>query len=315
MHFFDTHTHLNDPKLYIDWEKYLDKFVQVWWRWLVNIGVDFQRNQRWVEIAKKALKLFENVKVLATAGIHPSEVVLGGNKITEDWKWKKFWRNSEEVWKNFEEGNGNHKRLRNITEDYKLLEIIKWVEMLRDFVLENTAYIFGIGECGIDLHYPGAKEKLDLQKHLFGLQCELAQEFGLPLVIHSRDAFKQTFDVVKNFKNLKIYFHCWWYWPDEVKKVLDSFDNVWIWFAWNVTYPKANNLRQSLEIVPLDHLVLETDAPYLAPQKVRWKQNQPAYICYIYEFVAEFRSVDLEKVAKKMEENFGVLWEAASQAI
>jgi len=272
MRLYDFHTHLNDPKLYPKWQEYLNNFVQNWWKWLVNVWVDAIWNQRAVEIANYVKNddiLNKDVLVFSTIGYHPSEIC--------------FW-------------------------NIKKTDFVKHILKLKELYLKNKDVIVWIWECWIDIYYPNWTETLDLQKEFFGLQCELAQELNLPLVIHSRDDFNSTFDILKNFKNLKIYFHCWWYWPEEVKKVLNYFPNVWIWFAWNVTYPKADKLRDSLKVVPFENLVLETDAPYLAPQVIRWQKNEPANVRFIYEFVSDFRSIEIEKICDIMEWNFKKLY-------
>jgi len=223
--------------------------------------------------------LWKNCKVFASVGYHPSEICFK----YKDWSEDGFRRLSED-------------RFRKWAEDS--------IKDLKEMFLKHKDVIVWIGECWIDTHYPNWKETLKLQKEFFAFQCELAQELDLPVIIHSRDDFESTMDVVKNFKNLKIYFHCWWYWPDEVEKVLSTFEKVWIWFAWNVTYPKANNLRESLKKLPLEKFVLETDAPYLTPQKKRWQTNYPSNVKLIYEFVSEFKNIEFSKLCYNMKQNF-----------
>jgi TatD DNase family protein len=119
---------------------------------------------------------------------------------------------------------------------------------------------------------------LGLQKELFALQCDLAQELNLPIVVHSRDEFNQTIDILQNYKSQTIYFHCWGYGPEEYRKLNDMFPNLFIGFCGNVTYKNAQALRDTLAIVDKNQLVLETDAPYLAPQVVRGQTNHPAFV-------------------------------------
>jgi len=273
MNFYDFHTHLNDPKLFPNRKEYLVNFVKIWWKWLVNVWVDYDWNIRAIDIARKSeevLKEFwRKIKVFATIGYHPSEIC--------------FW--------NIKEEDFNFK-----------------ISKLRDLYLENKDVIVWIWECGIDVHYPKGKETLKLQKEFFALQCDLADELELPIIVHSRDDFNSTFDILKNYKNLKIYFHCWGYWPEEIRKILSYFPNVWVGFAWNVSYPKANRLRESLKLLPFEKMVLETDAPYLTPQVVRGKVNEPANVKYIFEFVSRVRDVEIDKLCNIMEENFNVLY-------
>ena len=128
----------------------------------------------------------------------------------------------------------------------------------------------GIGECGFDLHYANTPEILDLQKKLFVRHCELAREFDLPLVVHSRDAWDQTIDVLKGYKDLIVYFHCRGYGAEEIKKLRGlKIKRLFVGFCGNVTYKKANDLLESLKLIPMESLLLETDAPYLCPQAMR----------------------------------------------
>ena len=183
------------------------------------------------------------------------------------------------------------------------------MEELKNMIMNNRGSIVGVGECGFDLHYPWAETYLDLQKELFVLQCELSRELDLPLVVHSRDAFDQTLDVLKNFKDLVVYFHCRGYGPEELKKLQEAdFRKLYIGFCGNVTYKKADVLRESLKLVPLDSLLLETDAPYLAPQIVRGEENEPANVKYIYEFVAETLNIAPESLSQQLETNFKTLY-------
>ncbi len=219
---------------------------------------------------QRALKIAEefkdnNVFVWAALGLHPGEVVFSlENKLDID------------------------KEISEIKRTYK----------------NNKKYIYAIGEWGIDNHYKWSVQKIDLQKYCFDSLCWLAQEFELPLVVHSRDWFEETIDVLKKYKNLKIYFHCWWYTKEEIKIVEKEFDKFWIGFTGNVSYPKAFDIRNSLESLDTDKILLETDAPYLAPQIKRGKTNTPLFLSYIYDYVSDFLSLDKEKFWDILKSNF-----------
>lgn len=188
-----------------------------------------------------------------------------------------------------------------ITQENLLQKIAELKKMIED----NRAYVVGVGECWIDLHFPWSFETLPLQKELFMLQCDLARELNLPLIIHSRDAFDQTFDVLKKYSDLVVYVHCRWYGPEEMKKLQSlNFKKLYVGFCGNVTYKKADTLRESLKLVSLTHLLLETDAPYLTPQIIRGEQNQPANVKYIYEFVSEYLNIELSDLCIQVEKNF-----------
>jgi TatD DNase family protein len=91
------------------------------------------------------------------------------------------------------------------------------MQALKEECIVQKDDVVAIGECGIDLHFPGAPESLDLQKKLFALHCELAQELNLPIIVHSRDGFAPTLEVLQNYPEIKVYFHCRGYGPEEVE--------------------------------------------------------------------------------------------------
>lgn len=182
------------------------------------------------------------------------------------------------------------------------------MEELKQLIIDNKDDIVAVGECGIDLYFPWTEQTLDLQKELFAIQCDLAQELKLPLVVHSRTAFDQTLDILKNYKNLTIYFHCRGYGPEQIKILQLLFPKLYIWFCGNITYKKADELRESLKLVWNDQLLLETDAPYLSPQIVRWTQNEPANVRYIYDYVTEFLWKEKNALQGQVEKNFNDLY-------
>ena len=137
---------------------------------------------------------------------------------------------------------------------------------------------------------------------------KLARKYNLPVVIHSRDDFESTYEILGNYKDLKFYIHCWWYCPQEIAKVQNNFPNLWIWFCGNVTYPSAENLRNSLKLVELDKLLIDTDAPYLPVKKFRGQTNKPAMITYLYDFISDFLEIERVELEKKVKENFDRLY-------
>lgn len=144
----------------------------------------------------------------------------------------------------------------------------KKINFLRAKLTEQRAEIVAVGECGIDTHYDGDPH-IELQKKLFRAQCALAQELHLPIVIHSRNDFESTREVIRDFKEEKIYFHCFGYGPEEVKKLQEYFPQIRFGFCGNITYPKAELLRDAFRACDVKNVVFETDAPRLSPQKVR----------------------------------------------
>lgn len=150
-----------------------------------------------------------------------------------------------------------------------------------------------IGECGIDLHWD--TNPLVQQQAVFHSQLELAQELDLPVVVHSRSANQETMDVLEQVPGVNGILHCFNGSQELLRFALDANleGNRWyVSFAGNVTYKKATELHQAVCQVPSNRLLVETDAPFLAPQARRGKRNEPAYVRYVMERMAELRNVE-----------------------
>ena len=129
----------------------------------------------------------------------------------------------------------------------------------------------------------------------------LARETGKPLVIHTRAAEDDTIAMLdREAQGLEVILHCFSM-PDRLDECLER--GWWISFAGNVTYPKAQDLAAAAERVPLDRLLVETDAPYLTPQALRKQRNQPAYVVHTARFVAERRGIAYEELEAAVEAN------------
>jgi TatD DNase family protein len=156
-----------------------------------------------------------------------------------------------------------------------------------------------IGETGLD-DFRDYAPRAD-QERAFRAQIELARELGKPLVIHTRAAEDDTIDTLAHHAaGLEVVMHCFSM-PGRLEECLDH--GWWISFAGNVTYPKAADLADAAERVPLDRLLLETDAPYLTPQELRKERNQPAYVVHTARFVAERRGLAYEELEAAVEAN------------
>jgi TatD DNase family protein len=144
-----------------------------------------------------------------------------------------------------------------------------------------------IGETGLD-DYRDYAPRPD-QERAFAAHIALAHETGKPLVIHTRAAEDDTIDtLVRDAGGLEVILHCFSM-PARLEECLDR--GWWISFAGNVTYPKSTDLAAAAERVPLERLLVETDAPYLTPQVVRKQRNRPAYVTHTARFIAERRGI------------------------
>jgi TatD DNase family protein len=156
-----------------------------------------------------------------------------------------------------------------------------------------------IGETGLD-DYRDYAPRAD-QERAFRAHIDVARELGKPLVIHTRAAEDDTIATLADqAAGLEVVLHCFSM-PDRLDECLDH--GWWISFAGNVTYPKAEDLAAAAERVPLDRLLVETDAPYLTPQEVRKHRNQPAYVVHTARFVAERRGISYEELEAAVEAN------------
>ena len=161
-----------------------------------------------------------------------------------------------------------------------------------------------IGETGLDYYREGAP-KPD-QARAFTAQLELARELDKPVVIHTRAAEDDTLDLLATHADgLRVILHCFSM-PDRLDECLAR--GYWISFAGNVTFPKAPELREAAARVPADRLLVETDSPFLAPQPVRGKPNEPRHVVATARVVAEARGVDFATVEADVERNAAALF-------
>jgi TatD DNase family protein len=167
----------------------------------------------------------------------------------------------------------------------------------------------GIGEIGLDYHYEKASEVQ--QRELFHLQLELARELGLPVSIHSREAYRDIIDILRDHSGVQGVIHCFSGEMDFATAAIDL--GFFISVSGVVTYKKADELRETLKRLPIDRLLLETDAPFLAPVPFRGQINEPSFIPYIAKSTAELLGKPIEEVAHHTSENFFKLFAKATQ--
>ncbi len=163
-------------------------------------------------------------------------------------------------------------------------------------VLEQLAMhpkVVGIGETGLDLHY--AMPPMQVQLQALHAQLELASRHSLPVVFHCRDAYPPLLAELKRYTPLGGVMHCWAGTPQEAQHSVEL--GLHLGFGGVATYKSAANVHQSAAECPLDRLVLETDAPYLAPVPQRGKPNEPSYIAYTAARLAELRGISAESLA------------------
>lgn len=154
--------------------------------------------------------------------------------------------------------------------------------------------IVAIGEVGIDLYW--SSDFIVQQREAFAYQVEMAIKYSLPLIIHTRSAYDEMFDILIKYKSRGIrgVFHSFDQ-DEDIYKKMSIFDGFYFGIGGVVTFKKSI-ISQSVKVIPLERILLETDAPYLTPSPYRGKRNEPSYLEYIAHGVAEAKGIDVEIV-------------------
>jgi TatD DNase family protein len=185
--------------------------------------------------------------------------------------------------------------------EYTIKELLKYT---------NHPKVIGLGETGLDLYHD--KTSLTEQIESFKKHIEVARITGLPLIIHSRDAEAETIDLLsKEIKNGKFtaVIHCFTGSYDFALKMMDL--GFYISVSGIVTFKNAKDLQNIIKKLPLDRLLLETDAPYLAPTPYRGKTNEPAFTKYTAQYVADMHEINIAELAEITTRNFYQLFNKA----
>jgi len=159
--------------------------------------------------------------------------------------------------------------------------------------------IVAIGETGLDFHQ---KElSFEVQEEAFRSQCRLAKEFDLPLIVHCRDAFAETLEILREENAGKGVMHCYTGDADYSARFWEL--GFYTSFSGCLTFKNARSLRQAAKNIPLERTLIETDAPFLAPQKNRGKRNEPSFMTEVCEMLAQIHDKSLAEVEQITENN------------
>ncbi|MGB4833596.1 MAG: TatD family hydrolase [Candidatus Moraniibacteriota bacterium] len=266
---YDIHTHLYMPQYDVDRDAVIARARVAGIDGMFAIGCTVDESRQCVALAE------EHPEIFASVGIHPHEFL------------------------------ADESRMKN--QEF-------WLPELRE--LARHPKVIAIGECGLDYfgrENPVTEEVKGRQREGFLLQLDLAQECKLPVIIHCRDAYGDLFDILSDSKfqnqDLRFILHCYMGDTEATKQFLEL-PNVYFSFTGNITYPvKAivagtkDDLRETVKLIPLDRLLIETDCPFLAPQTKRGERNEPAYVSYVGEAAAKLHGVDQTVVEMKTREN------------
>ena len=186
--------------------------------------------------------------------------------------------------------------------------------------IRGDGSITALGECGLDHHWNPSGEDgrcaddfdsdmYDAEKELFEMQLKLARNLELPVIVHSRDAFADTFEVIKKTGYDNGIIHCFSYGLEEAEHFLER--GWYISFSGSVTYTKhskMDDMRSLIRYIPDDRILCETDAPYLAPVPVRGQPNTPLFVEHTYKFIADIRGIPVGQLCDTVDNNCRTLF-------
>ena len=175
-------------------------------------------------------------------------------------------------------------------------------------IKKENSKIIGVGETGLDFYYNHSDK--EVQKKFFLEHIKASSQLNIPLIVHSRNAEKETFDILKNEKknnkNLKVLMHCFTGSSDFAKKLLDI--NCFISVSGIITFKNSDELSNTISEIPIERLLVETDSPYLAPIPNRGKINEPSYIIHTIEKLSQIKKLSKEDIMKYTTNNFKQLF-------
>ena len=171
--------------------------------------------------------------------------------------------------------------------------------------------IIAVGETGLDYYRPEQTDRTDQQKN-FLMHIDIARQTNKPLIVHTRDSMDDALDILIEQRSEKVIMHCFTGTLPQAKRALDA--GFYISFSGIVTFKNATQLQQVAQAVPLERLLIETDAPYLAPTPHRGKTNSPAYVYYVAEKLSQLRGDSIEQLAQATGDNFLTLCNLQSES-
>jgi len=183
-------------------------------------------------------------------------------------------------------------------------------EWIAEYVSEPV--VVAVGESGLDYYQVERRDKQARQRDCFAYQLDLARRLSLPVVIHSRAAQKDTLDLMRGAPGVTGVMHCFTESWEMAQQALDL--GYYISISGIVTFRNGGNVREVARLIPAERLLIETDAPWLAPVPHRGKPNQPAFVADTAEFVAELRGVSVQELADVTHDNFQRLFTRAQNS-
>ncbi len=265
----DTHCHLEMPVFDEDREDVIQRARDAGIEAIITVGSDLKGNIGSLELSKKYDFIYSSV------GIHPHDA-------------KDF---TEEIYKQLREWATEYSRLRRPAEAGTQQSpphppLVKGGD--------GGGKVVAIGETGLDYHYDNSPR--DIQREVFRRHLALAKESDLPVIIHSREAKNDTLGILRESGINRGVLHCFSGDMEMAESVMEM--GFYISIAGPVTFKNAKKIIEIVKIIPDDYLLIETDAPYLAPEPFRGKRNEPAFVANTAKRIAELRGVNFEDVAR-----------------
>ncbi|MFC0190360.1 TatD family hydrolase [Fictibacillus aquaticus] len=175
-------------------------------------------------------------------------------------------------------------------------EHLAWIEELA-----AHPKVVALGEMGLDYYWDKSPE--DVQKEVFRRQIQLAKKVKLPIIIHNRDATQDVVDILREEDAREVggIMHCYGGSLETAQQCMEM--NFYISFGGPVTFKNARKVKEVAKDIPLEWLLIETDCPYLSPHPLRGKRNEPSYVKYVAETLAELKEIPLEELIQKTSDN------------
>ncbi len=169
--------------------------------------------------------------------------------------------------------------------------------------ISKNKKIIGIGETGLDFYYKNSE--INIQKKVFVEHIKAAQETGLPVIVHTRSAEKETYEILKTEKknkDFKILIHCFTGSKEFSNKLIDL--GCYISASGIVTFKNSSELAETFKSIPIERILVETDAPYLSPEPLRGKSNEPSHLKHTVEFLSKIKNIDQNSFSDITTKNF-----------
>jgi len=266
--YIDSHTHAHFAAFENDWKEVIDRALAQG-VWLVNVGTQYDTSARAIEVAHEYKE-----GVYATVGLHPIHTEKSYHDVKE--------LGAEDTAKEFTSRG----------EDFDY-------DAYKKLALDEK--VVAIGECGLDYYRLGEETK-EKQIETFLKHIELAKEVGKPLMIHCRNAFGDLIDLLTTHHLLLTkpgIVHFFTGTPEDARRLLD----LGFSFTFGGVITFARDYDESIKLIPLERILSETDAPYVAPMPYRGKRNEPAYVVEVVKKLAELKGVSVEEMERQIFEN------------